>query len=70
MLDDRFTARVLGGTILVFTLLVVISTLGLAPPEAKRNPAFAAAVILSALPFLVGGVVVLRRASKLPEDKD
>lgn len=70
MLDDRFTARVLGGVIVVFTLLVVVSTLVLAPPEAKQNPSFPVAVVLSALPFLIGGVVVLRKAKHLPDDEE
>lgn len=69
MINDRFTAKVIGLVIILFALLIDASFFMLSKPEAKVKPGFALIVILPSLPFIGVGAYLLRRADRMkPED--
>lgn len=69
MLEDKFTAKVLGATLIGFPGLIVGSTLYLTNP-ALRNPSLYVILCVMALPVMVGGVVVFARAKNLKDEED
>jgi len=70
VINDRFTAKVLGLVLIVFSLLIDASFFMFSTPEAKAKSGFVLIVLLPSLPFIAGGIVLLRRAEKLKEDDD
>ena len=70
MINDRFTARVLGLVIILFALIIDASFFMLSAPEAKAKPGFAFIVIVPSLPFFGIGIYLLRRAERMKSDDD
>lgn len=70
MINDRFTAKVLGLVTILFALLIDASFFMLSKPEAKAKPGFAFIIIIPSLPFIAGGVYLLRRAERMKSDED
>lgn len=69
MISDRFTAKVLGLGLVLFTLLIDLSFLMFAKPELRQRPGFFVLVIVPSLPFILGGIHLLRRAERMKEDE-
>lgn len=69
MINDRFTARVLGVIVISFALLIDASFFMFSKPEAKEKPGFALIVILPSLPFVVLGAYLLRRAERMKDSE-
>ncbi|HRG97411.1 MAG TPA: hypothetical protein PLR99_14255 [Polyangiaceae bacterium] len=69
VLEDKFTAKVLGATLIGFPCLIVSSTLYLTNPS-LRNPSLYAILCVMALPVMGAGVYVFSRAKNLKEDDD
>lgn len=69
MLEDKFTARVIGITLIGFPCLMVSSTLYLTNP-ALRSTSLYVVLCVMALPIMAGGAVVFARANKLKDDDD
>jgi lipopolysaccharide export LptBFGC system permease protein LptF len=70
LINDRFTARVLGLVIILFALLIDASFFMLSKPEAKAKPGFAFIVLVPSLPFIGIGAYLLRRAERLKDDDE
>ena len=70
MINDRFTAKVLGLVIIVFALLIDASFFMLSKPEAKAKPGFALIIIVPSLPFIAVGVYLLRKGERMKRDDD
>lgn len=70
MINDRFTAKVLGLVIILFALLIDASFFMLSKPEAKAKPGFAFIILVPSLPFIGFGVYLLRKAERLKEEDD
>jgi hypothetical protein len=62
------TAKVLGFLVLVMTLLIDTSCFIFARPETRSSPRFALVVAVTSLPLFLVGALLLRKASKLPEE--
>lgn len=67
MLNDRFTARVLGATILLLGVVIDVSMFVFAKPEVRAKPEFPVLVLVPSLPIFVVGALVFRRGAKLPK---
>jgi lipopolysaccharide export LptBFGC system permease protein LptF len=65
VINDRFTAKVLGLLCIVFTVLIDASFFMFSRPEAKAKPGFALIVIVPSLPFVAIGAWLLRRAERM-----
>lgn len=70
MIEDRFTAKVLGLLLIVLALIIDVSMFVFVQPEVRAKPGFPLLVIVPSLPIFAFGVVLLRRASKLRESED
>ena len=70
MINDRFTAKVIGLVIILFALLIDASFFMLSKPEAKAKPGFALIIIVPSLPFIALGIYLLRKGDRLKEDED
>ena len=68
MITDRFTAKVLGLVLIVFSLLIDLSFFMFSKAEAKQKPAFALVVLLPSLPFIAAGAYLIRRADRMKSD--
>ncbi len=67
MINDRFTARVIGLVLIVFSALIDASFFMFSKPEAKAKPGFALIVIVPSLPFVAIGAWLLRRAERMKD---
>jgi hypothetical protein len=70
LINDRFTAKVIGLVLILFALLIDASFFMLSAPEAKAKPGFALIVIVPSLPFIGIGVYLLRKAERLKQEDD
>jgi lipopolysaccharide export LptBFGC system permease protein LptF len=70
VLTDRFTARVLGGIILVMTFLIDVSCFLFTKPEISHRPTFPLVVIVPSLPLIAVAIWLFRRAAQLKSDED
>ncbi|MBX3208495.1 MAG: hypothetical protein KF764_25850 [Labilithrix sp.] len=70
MLNDRFTARVLGAIVLIMTVLIDISCFIFTKPEISHRPTFPLVVFIPSLPLVAVSVWLFRRASKLEPGDD
>jgi lipopolysaccharide export LptBFGC system permease protein LptF len=70
MINDRFTAKVLGLVIILFALLIDASFFMLSTPEAKAKPGFAVIVLVPSLPFIGIGLYLLRRGERMKREED
>lgn len=70
MINDRFTAKVLGLVIILFTLLIDASFFMLSKPEAKAKPGFALIILVPSLPFVGIGLYLLRKGERMKADDD
>lgn len=70
MINDRFTAKVLGLVLIVFSILIDASFFLFSKPEARQKPGFALIVILPSLPFVAAGVLLLRRADRMKDEDE
>lgn len=70
MINDRYTARVLGALLVILAILIDVSSFIFVKPEVRQKPGFALIVILPSLPIVAFGIHLLRRASKLREEED
>lgn len=68
MIKDRFTAKVIGLVLVIFSLLIDASFFMFSKPEARQKPGFALIVILPSLPFIGLGLYLLRRADRLKDE--
>lgn len=68
MLSDRFTARVLGGVVLVMTLLIDVSCFIFTKPEISHRPTFPLVVLVPSLPLVALAFWLFRRAAALKDD--
>jgi lipopolysaccharide export LptBFGC system permease protein LptF len=68
VLTDRFTARVLGGVVLVMTFLIDVGCFLFTRPEIRQRPTFPLVVLLPSLPLVALAVWLFRRSSKLKDD--
>jgi len=69
VLEDKFTAKVLGVTLMGFPCLIVASTLYLTS-SSHRNPSLYIILCVMALPVIAAGAAVFARAKHLKEDDD
>lgn len=69
MITDRFTARVLGGLLLMMTVLIDISCFLFTKAEIRQRLSFPLVVFIPSLPLYAAGVYLLRRASRLKEEE-
>lgn len=67
VINDRFTARVLGATVFVLGVLIDVSMFMFVKGEVRTKPEFPLLVLVPSLPIFVVGFVLWRRASKLSE---
>jgi lipopolysaccharide export LptBFGC system permease protein LptF len=70
LINDRFTAKVLGLVIILFALLIDASFFMLSKPEAKAKPGFALIIIVPSLPFIGIGLYLLRKGERMKADDD
>jgi lipopolysaccharide export LptBFGC system permease protein LptF len=70
LINDRFTAKVLGLVIIIFALLIDASFFMLSKPEAKAKPGFAIIVLVPSLPFIGIGLYLLRRGERMKREED
>ena len=70
MINDRFTAKVIGLVTILFALLIDASFFMLSTPEAKAKPGFALIVLVPSLPFIGLGAYLLRKAERMKDDDD
>jgi hypothetical protein len=70
VITDRFTSKVVGLVVVALALIIDVSFLVLASPEARQKPGFAAIVIVPSLPILAYGIYLLRRADRLKEEDE
>ena len=68
MINDRFTAKVIGLVTILFALLIDASFFMLSKPEAKAKPGFALIVIVPSLPFIGFGIYLLRKAERMKQE--
>lgn len=68
MITDRLTARVIGLLLIIFPVIIDVSSFIFVKPELRSRGAYPFIVILPSLPFLIGGVLLLRRAERMKED--
>lgn len=67
MITDRFTARVLGATVLVLGVLIDLSMFLFVKPEVRARPEFPLLVLVPSLPIFVAAAVIWRRGTKYEE---
>jgi len=70
LINDRFTAKVLGLVIILFALLIDASFFMLSKPEQKAKPGFAFIILIPSLPFVGAGIYLLRKGEKMKADDD
>jgi hypothetical protein len=70
MLTDRLTARVLGTVLLFLSFVIDLSCIVFARPELRGRASFLAVVIVPSLPLFLGGALLLRKASRLPDPEE
>jgi hypothetical protein len=70
LINDRFTAKVLGLVIILFALLIDASFFMLSKPEAKAKPGFALIILVPSLPFIALGVYLIRKGERMKDDED
>ena len=68
MLTDRFTAQVLGGVVVVMTVLIDVSCFIFTKPEISHRPTFPLLVLAMSLPMIGAAVYFFRRARTLKSD--
>jgi hypothetical protein len=69
LINDRFTARVLGLLVVALTLIIDVSSIVFVAPETRAKPGHFALVVAPSLPLLALGIYLLVRARRL-EDGD
>lgn len=67
MVTDRFTAQVLGGVVVVMTVLIDVSCFVFTKPEISHRPTFPVLVLVMSLPMIGAAVYFFRRAKALKE---
>lgn len=70
MITDRLTARVIGVLLLFLPFIIDASCVIFAKPELRMRPGFLAVVIVPSLPIFLGGMLLLRRASRMKEEEE
>lgn len=70
MINDRFTAKVIGLVLIVFALLIDASFFMLSKPEQKAKPGFAFIIIIPSLPFVGFGAYLIRKADRMKSEDD
>lgn len=70
MLTDRMTAKILGTLVLAMAALIDVSCIIFARPETRHNPRFAVIVAVSSLPLFLVGAWLLRKAARMPDDRE
>jgi hypothetical protein len=70
LINDRFTAKVIGLVLIVFAILIDTSFFMFSKPEAKAKPGFALIIILPSLPFLAIGAYLIRRGERMKDEDD
>ena len=70
MINDRFTAKVIGLVTILFALLIDASFFMFSKAEAKAKPGFALIVIVPSLPFIGFGIYLLRKGERMKEEDD
>jgi lipopolysaccharide export LptBFGC system permease protein LptF len=70
VLNDRFTARVLGAVVLVMTLLIDVSCFIFTKPEISHRPTFPLVVLVPSLPLIALSIWLFRRAAELKVEDD
>jgi len=68
MLTDRFTAQVLGGVVVVMTILIDVSCFIFTKPEISHRPTFPLLILVMSLPMIGAAVYFFRRARTLKGD--
>lgn len=67
MLTDRFTAQVLGGLVIVMTILIDVSCFVFTKPEISHRPTFPLVVLIPSLPLFAAAAYLFRRAKSLKD---
>ncbi len=67
VINDRFTAKVLGATVLVLGVLIDVSMFVFAKPEVRAKPEFPLVVLVPSIPIFVVAALFWRKAAKLKE---
>ena len=67
MITDRFTARVLGGIVLLMAFMIDLGCFVFTKPEISHRASFPVVVLLPTLPIVLLGVYLLRRAARLKD---
>jgi hypothetical protein len=68
MITDRLTARVIGSLLLLLPFIIDATCIIFAKPELRSRPGFLAIVIVPSLPIFLGGMLLLRRASRMKDE--
>ena len=70
MLNDRFTAQVLGAIVLVMTILIDVSCFIFTKPEISHRATFPLVVFIPSLPLFAVSFWLFRRAARLKVEED
>jgi len=68
MITDRMTAMVLGYVVFVMTALIDVSCFIFARPETRSSPRFAVVVLVTSLPLIVAGALLIRKGASMRKD--
>ena len=69
MITDRLTARVIGVLLLFLPFIIDSSCIIFAKPELRTSTRFLAVVIIPSIPLFLGGLLLLRKASRMKEEE-
>ena len=68
MITDRMTAMVLGYVVFVMTALIDMSCFIFARPETRSSPRFAVVVLVTSLPLIVAGALLVRKGASMKKE--
>jgi len=65
VITDRLTARILGLLLIVLPLIIDVSCIVFVRSEHRLRLGFVMLILAPSVPFLVGGILLLRRAARM-----
>ena len=68
MITDRMTAMVLGYVVFVMTALIDMSCFIFARPETRSSPRFAVVVLVTSLPLIIAGALLVRKGASMKKE--
>jgi hypothetical protein len=70
VISDAFTARVIGCMVVIFVLIIDVSTAMFSRPQGSPLFPFAFYVSLPSVPFIIAGLVLIARAKRFDRGGD